>query len=140
MRCTKFKDLEKNLVKHSSGCWGWRGSVESNGMPKVETETGGHSRSVYYLLFELAAGDTPTNKQQYSLDRTCGQKFCCNPSHYTRRLDKTRRVSVLAPPSAPPGLEIRIALLEARLDVLEAENVALRKAASRVRDLDLDEE
>lgn len=66
------------VVKLSSGCWLYLGSVDSNGYGSIKTDR--VDRQVHRVTWEGIKGPIPQGRQ---LGNTCGRRNCANPDHWT---------------------------------------------------------
>lgn len=63
-------------VNTQSGCWNWRGSLNSNGYGKFKC--GGKMIYAHRAAYERAKGPIPEGA---TIDHTCRNRRCCNPAH-----------------------------------------------------------
>lgn len=63
-------------LNHETGCWKWRGAVNSRGYGQFALDT--VSKSAHRVSYQLHVGAIPEDLQ---LDHLCGNKRCVNPLH-----------------------------------------------------------
>ena len=66
-----------NVEKQADGCWLWKGTLHSGGMPGLETGTG----KIYAHRWAYRRYVDPTLASGARTVRSCGNKLCVNPQH-----------------------------------------------------------
>lgn len=70
-----FKQVDMSGKK--TGCWPWKGTVNTNGKPYFHFEN--KMYIAYRVVYELVHGVELTTDQY--IKHTCNNAKCCNPSH-----------------------------------------------------------
>jgi hypothetical protein len=97
-RFATIEELKAHCFCESdSGCWIWRGCLNSAGYGHVWNPRTKKMALVHRLAFVLAGGMIPDGLE---LDHICRVRSCCNPAHLRA---VTRRENLLAPGSLSPS-------------------------------------
>lgn len=79
IRKSKFlRDKFNRFVVRSGGCWGWRGSLSSEGYSTIYRERPTRRLFAHRVSYVLYVGPIPKG---LDLDHLCRNRWCVNPKH-----------------------------------------------------------
>lgn len=79
-------------VEHKTGCWHWKGGVNSAGLPSLWFPPLRKTMSIGQVICYLKTGKLPGRTEVWR--SVCGTKHCCNPAHREKgsRADSLRGI------------------------------------------------